>query len=92
MTITRDITLHPGSYHRPQMTDFPTVGFLLLVKLTMGLPTPFVFQITHNADKHDVGQVGVGVDRSDVHQYTHKFLAVITPTGVSSWIMVLFNR
>jgi len=74
------------------MTDFPTVGFLLLVKLTMGLPTPFVFQITHNADKHDVGQVGLKVDRLDVHQDTRKFLAVITPTGVSSWIMVLFNR
>jgi len=57
-----------------------------------GTSNPFVFQITHNADKHDVGQVGVGVDRSDVHQYTHKFLAVITPTGVSSWVVVLYNR
>jgi len=85
--VTDETGMHveQDTYYHPDHTNFPSVDSWVLVRPDpQGSPIFFIFQITINANTHDVKQKGLDmVDALDIPKDAWRCLVVFTPREVN---------
>ena len=88
--LTDGIALNPGYYYQPQISNFPTIGSLVLCPSVAGQPPILViFQITYGVEDSAIKQVGLErIDQLGIPQNAEKVLVIVTPENVKPKITV----
>jgi len=88
--LTDGITLNPGYYYQPQISNFPTIGSLVLCPSEAGQPPILImFHITYGVEESAIKQVGLErIDQLGIPQNAEKVLVIVTPENVEPKITV----
>jgi len=85
--LVEDGHFHMNRYYRLKHTDFPAIDSLLF--LPGSPPTLVVFQITRNAEEHNVSEDSLrSVDKLGLPWNTRRVWVVVTPEGVKPEIKI----
>ena len=88
--LTDGITLNPGLYYQPRISNFPTIDSLILYPSVAGQPPILImFQIAWNVEEHTVKQVRLEkIKQLVIPKNAEKFLVIVTPENVKPKVSV----
>ena len=88
--LTDGMTLSPGCYYRPQISNFPSIDAVVFLPSSGDQPPVFIiFQFTCNVEKHPIKKVGLErINKLVIPPNAEKLLVVVTPEDVEPKITV----